>query len=189
MYAFTLAVSSPRSIGPRSTRLHGPGTPERRRASVVAPVQQRHSTASRLYDELLIAGMVRHRRILAHFLGDLAGGAEALSEVEFLRWCRRHGFPEPTMNVRVDTSGRRRYLDAQFLRPDGRVVDVEIDGGVHLTLTTRWMDTAKDNDATLAGRLSLRFPSVALYVDDPRAVAQLRRALGSVSARARPSTR
>jgi hypothetical protein len=148
---------------------------------VVAPVQQRRTDAGRLYAELVRAGKVRHRRLLLPFLGDLAGGAEALSEVEFLRWCRRHRFPKPAMNVRLDSAGRRRYLDAQFVRPDGSVVDVEIDGGVHLTLATRWLDTAKDNDAMLAGRTSLRFPSVALYTDDPRAVAQLRTALRSVS--------
>jgi hypothetical protein len=148
---------------------------------IVAPVQQRRTDAGRVYAELERAGNVRHRRALLQFLGDLAGGAEALSEVEFLRWCRRHRFPTPTMNVRLDSAGRRRYLDAQFVRPDGTVVDVEIDGGVHLTLTTRWLDTAKDNDAMLAGRVSLRFPSVALYTDDPRAVAQLRQALRRVS--------
>jgi hypothetical protein len=148
---------------------------------VVAPVQQRRTSPGRLQAELVYAGRVRHRRGLMLFLGDLAGGAEALSEVEFLRWCRRHRFPKPSMNVRLDSAGRRRYLDAQFVRPDGSVVDVEIDGGVHLTLTTRWLDTAKDNDAVLAGRLSLRFPSVALYTDDPRAVAQLRQALRCVS--------
>jgi hypothetical protein len=83
--------------------------------------------------------------------------------------------------VRLDSGGRRRYLDATFRLPGGRVVRVEIDGGVHLSLTTRWLDTLKDNDATLAGQLVLRFPSVALYLDDPRAVHQLRRALGLVS--------
>jgi hypothetical protein len=154
-------------------------TPDGRTATrlIVAPVQQRRTNATRLYAELVGAGKVRHRRGLVLFLADLAGGAEALSEVEFLRWCRRHGFTQPRMNVRLDSAGRRRYLHARFVRPDGSVVDVEIDGGVHLTLTTRWLDTAKYNDAVLAGRLSLRFPSVALYTDDPRAVAQLRRAL------------
>jgi hypothetical protein len=148
---------------------------------VVAPVQQRRTDAGRLHAELVRAGKVRYRRSLLQFLADVAGGAEALSEVEFLRWCRRHRFPKPSMNVRLDSAGRRRYLDAQFVRPDGSVVDVEIDGGVHLNLTTRWLDTAKDNDAVLAGRVSLRFPSIALYTDDPRAVAQLRTALRSVS--------
>jgi very-short-patch-repair endonuclease len=59
---------------------------------------------------------------------------------------------------------------------------VEIDGGVHLSLTERWKDTAKDNELAIEGRSVLRFPSVAIYTDDPLAVAQLRRALGLVRA-------
>jgi very-short-patch-repair endonuclease len=69
-----------------------------------------------------------------------------------------------------------------MLRAGDRVVRVEVDGGVHLSLTQRWRDTAKDNDAALDGRVILRFPSVAIYTDDPVAVRQLRRALGLVSA-------
>jgi hypothetical protein len=96
-------------------------TPDGRTATriVVAPVQQRRTNATRLYEELLGAGKVRHRRRLTLFLADLAGGADALSEVEFLRWCRRQAFPKPRMNVRLDSAGQRRYLDAEFVRPDG----------------------------------------------------------------------
>jgi hypothetical protein len=68
---------------------------------------------------MLGAGKVRHRRRLTLFLADLAGGAEALSEVEFLRWCRRPAFPKPRMNVRLDSAGQRQYLDAELVRPDG----------------------------------------------------------------------
>jgi hypothetical protein len=146
-----------------------------------APVQQRLTTAGRLRQELLAAGRVQFRNVLLPFLADLDGGAQALSEVAFLRWCRQHGFPEPSLQVRLDGLGRRRYLDAAFLRRDGRRVLVEIDGGVHLTLRARWEDTAKDNDAVIAGETTLRFPSVAIYTDDPRAVSQLRRALRDMS--------
>lgn len=148
---------------------------------LVAPVQQRFEHPGNLLRELESAGRVRHRRILLPLCRDLVGGAHALSEVEFLAFCRRHGLPRPYLQVRSDAGGRRGYLDATFRRPDGHVVRVEVDGGVHLTLTSRWLDTANDNDATLAGEVVLRFPSVALYLDDPRAVRQLRQALGLVS--------
>ena len=148
---------------------------------MVAPVQQRLELAANLVRELERAGRVRHRRVLISLCRDLVGGAQALSEVEFLSFCRRHGLPRPELQVRLDNAGRRRYLDATFRLAGHRVVRVEVDGGVHLTLTSRWLDTMKDNDATLAGELVLRFPSVALYLDDPRAVRQLRRALGLVS--------
>jgi hypothetical protein len=131
------------------------------------------------------AGRVRFRAVLLTFLADLEGGTEALSEVEFLRWCRRHRLPKPSIRVRCDALGRRRYLDAEFRRADGSRLQVEVDGGIHLTLTTRWLDTAKDNldtakdnDDGLADRKTLRFPSVALYSDDPIALAQLRAGSG-----------
>jgi hypothetical protein len=122
--------------------------------------------------------MVRHRRTLLLLINDLEGGAQALSEVEFLAFCRRHRFPRPKLQSQLDSGGRRRYLDAEFRRRDGSVFRVEVDGGVHLSLTVRWRDTAKDNDAGLDGQLVLRYPSVAIYTDDPVAVRQIRRALG-----------
>jgi len=77
---------------------------------------------------LACAGRVRHKRMLVALCRDLVGGAQALSEVEFLAFCRRHGLPRPELQVRLDTAGRRRYLDAMFRLTSGRVVRVEIDG-------------------------------------------------------------
>lgn len=145
---------------------------------VVAPIQQRFTTAARLREALTEAGQVKFRASLRPFIADPEGGAEALSEGAFLRWCRRHGFPKPTLQARFDHLRRRRYLDATFVRADGRFLYVEIDGGIHLTLTTRWPDTAKDNDDVIADRKTLRFPSVAIYSNDGLAVRQLREALG-----------
>lgn len=148
---------------------------------MTASIQQRLTTAARLREELSAAGQVKFRKVLLPFIADLEGGAEAISEVAFLRWCRRHGFPKPQTQVRRDHLGRRRYLDATFRRPNGEALFVEIDGGIHLTLATRWADTAKDNDAVIASQKTLRFPSIAIYTDDARAIRQLRDALESVS--------
>jgi hypothetical protein len=145
---------------------------------IAAAIQQRRTSATRLHDELSAAGSVRFRRVLLPFIADLEGGAEALSEVAFLRWCRRRGFPKPETRVRHDHLGRRRYLDATFRTARGDVLFVEIDGGIHLTLAVRWADTAKDNDAVIANQKTLRFPSIAIYSDDPQALRQLRDALG-----------
>jgi hypothetical protein len=144
---------------------------------VVAPVQARLLFASEIRAELDKAGQVRHRRSLQLLLADLEGGAQALSEVEFLRFCRRHGLPRPTCQVRLDSRGRRRYLDAEFRRPSGRPLRVEIDGGIHLKLAVRARDTIKDNDAHIAGELVLRYTSFSIYTDDPDAVRQIRDAL------------
>ncbi|MBV9368676.1 MAG: hypothetical protein JO074_02520 [Frankiales bacterium] len=147
---------------------------------LVAAVQQRRAWPDRLIRTLDEAGRIRHAPVLRRLLSDLTGGAEALSEVEFLAFCCRHRLPKPSLQHRDGTGRTRRYLDARFRRADGGEVLVEIDGGVHLDLTTRWNDTRKDNWSSLAGRLVLRFPSVAIYTDDAEAVAQIRAALGLV---------
>ena len=82
---------------------------------------------------------------------------------------------------RMDSARRWRYLDATFVRADGSLLRVEIDGGIHLSLAVRWRDTLKDNEANLDRRLVLRFASAAIYADDPQAVDQLRRGLQIVS--------
>lgn len=143
----------------------------------VAPVQARRLRPEHIRAELDGAGQVRHRRSLSLLLGDLEGGAQALSEVEFLRFCRRHGFPRPKCQGRLDSNGRRRYLDAQFRRRSGRILRVEIDGGIHLKLQVRARDTIKDNDAHIAGQLVLRYASISIYTNDPDAVRQIREAL------------
>ena len=165
---------------PRATIDAAAWTPDPREACriLVAPVQQRLLTATSLRSELLAAGQVRHRRTLLALANDLGGGAQALSEVEFLRFCRRHGLPKPRCQVRLDSRGRRRYLDVEFRRADGELVRAEIDGGIHLQLFVRWQDTAKDNELGLRKSFVFRFPSVAIYLDDPVAVSQLRRGLG-----------
>jgi hypothetical protein len=148
---------------------------------LAAAVQQRLTSPAALSEALELAGRVRHRRVLRLLLVDLEGGAQAMSEVEFRRFCRRHGFPTPAMNVRVEAGGRRRYLDAVLTARNGGVVRIEIDGGVHLSLTARWADTRRDNALALRGIHLLRFPSVAIYTDDPEAVQQIRSALQRVS--------
>jgi hypothetical protein len=155
----------------------------------VAPIQQRRETAIALRRELEAAGRIRHSRSLRALARDLCGGADALSEVEFIRFCRRHGLPKPRCQRRQDSGGRWRYLDAELVGPDGRVVYVEVDGGIHLLLSVRAEDTIKDNDATLDRKLVLRYASASIYADDPRAVAQLRRALGLVRPGERYSAR
>jgi hypothetical protein len=72
----------------------------------VAPIQQRRQTAAALRAELVAAGRIRHRRELLALANDLCGGADALSEVEFLRFCRRHRLPKPTCQRRMDSACR-----------------------------------------------------------------------------------
>jgi hypothetical protein len=144
---------------------------------LAAGVQQRLTTAPRLREMLESAGNVRHRKLLLAVLADIEGGAQAVSELDFLRFCRRHGLPRPQLQTRLDTAGRRRYLDATFRRQDGRMIGVEIDGAAHLIVATYWRDMRRLNDLVIDGRRILRFPSAAIHADDPDAVLQLRTAL------------
>ena len=77
----------------------------------------------------------------------------------------------------MDSLGRRRYLDAELRSRRGRLVRIEVDGGIHLKLEVRARDTIKDNDAHLDGQLVLRYTSYSIYTDDPDVVRQIRRAL------------
>jgi hypothetical protein len=144
---------------------------------VAAGVQQRKTTAERLRETLESAGQVRHRRLLLSVLADVEGGAQAVSELDFLRFCRRIGLPRPQLQIRRDRSGRRRYLDATFRSRDGRLVAVEIDGAAHLVVTTYWSDMIRQNDLVIGGDNVLRYPSAYIYANDPVAVAQLREAI------------
>jgi hypothetical protein len=153
-------------------------TPRAACGLLAAGVQQRLTVADRLLAELETAGAIRYRRLLRSALIDIAGGAQAVSEIDFLRFCRRNGFPRPLLQVaRRDSAGRRRYLDATLKGPTGKIVRVEIDGALHLVVRRYWDDMSRGNELSIAGELTLRFPSFVIHDDDPDAVGQLTRAL------------
>jgi hypothetical protein len=146
---------------------------------LAAGIQQRTTTVPRLRPELEQAGAIRYRRLLAHALTDIEGGAQAMSEIDFLRFCRRHGLPAPVLQVvRRDRHGRRRYLDATFERHNARPLRVEIDGALHLVVRTYWDDMSRGNELVIDQESVLRFPSYVIHADDLTALGQLRRALG-----------
>ena len=83
-------------------------------------------------------------------LNDIEMGAHALSEIDFISLCRRNGLPEPRQQaIRIESSGRRRYLDAEWLRADGQRVVVEVDGAVHLVPRQWFDDQLRQNEVTL----------------------------------------
>lgn len=149
-------------------------------AIVAAAVRQRITTALRLDVELRAAGQVRHRKLLLAVLADIAGGAEALSEVDFVRLCRRHGLPAPLQQqVRTDPNGRRRYLDAAFACPNGMSLVVEVDGGIHLEPEVARDDAHRQNELVIGGELVLRFSSVTIRTQPEVVVDQLSRMFAS----------
>ena len=146
---------------------------------LAAVVQQRLTTAELLRQALRLAGPIRHAPLLRSVLADVAGGADALTEIDFGKLCRRFGLPAPVrQQIRLDSTGRRRYLDATLRGPDGREVGVEIDGALHMVATQWWQDVERDNELRLSGDLVLHFPSLAVYLHPERVAVQLLRALG-----------
>lgn len=146
---------------------------------LAAAVQQRLTTPDRLNDELTKAGSIRHRKIMSAALRDIGGGAHALSEIDLGPLCRRFGLPAPERQVvRTDRHGRRRYIDARIRGPRGRVVNVEIDGALHLLVQTYWDDMERDNELVISGEPVLRFPSIAVRLESARVADQIARALG-----------
>jgi hypothetical protein len=110
---------------------------------------------------LLVGRMetLHRRKLITEVLADIAGGSQAISELDFLRLVvRPFGLPEPSrQSARRDRRGRRRWIDAAW---DDRKIAVEIDGAQHTEdPLQRWDDMERDLDLTLDGYHTLRFPA------------------------------
>jgi acyl-CoA synthetase (AMP-forming)/AMP-acid ligase II len=124
--------------------------------------------AEHLAAALARRGPVPRRALIRTTLADIAGGAQALSELDFCRLTRRFGLPEPSRQaLRKDERGRVRWLDACWERE--RLV-VEVDGLWHMDAAAWWADMHRDNELTLSGYRVLRFPAFAVR-DQPEVVA------------------
>ena len=145
---------------------------------LAAAVQQRLVRPDDLLPAVAGYTRIRHRAALVAAAGDIGQGAQALSEIDFARLCRSAGLPEPVRQaVRRDRNGRRRYLDVEWRRRDGRRVIAEIDGALHLAPTTWWADQLRQNDLAIADDVVLRYPSVIVRLEPALVLGQLTRAL------------
>jgi hypothetical protein len=175
-------VREPRRVGVARAAVDAAAWTMQPRAAaglLAAVVQQGKTSAKHLLGELRDAGAVRHCRLIRTVLQDIEGGAQALTEVDLARVCRRYGLLVPERQVvRLDSHGKRRYVDARVSAPNGRSVLVEVDGALHLVATTYWQDMLRLNEILIRGVPVLRFPSVALHLDEATVGNQLRRACG-----------
>jgi very-short-patch-repair endonuclease len=147
---------------------------------LAAVVQQRLTTPARLMAALDKAGPIRHRRLIRLTIGDIEGGAEALSEIDFARFCRRRRLGTVVrQQVRVDVGGRRRYLDGELVGPNGKRLPFEIDGGIHMLAEQHASDLERQNELLIAKSFPLRFTSYAVRWQQDRVADQVRRALAS----------
>jgi hypothetical protein len=145
---------------------------------LAAVVQQRLCRPGDLVAAVQDQPRVRHRAALLAAAYDIEQGAHALSEIDLGKLCRSAGLPMPVrQTVRAGPDGLRRYVDAEWTRPDGRRVVVEVDGALHLVAKRWWDDQLRQNEFVLQDDLVLRFPTVVLRCREPIVVSQLRRAL------------
>jgi len=125
-------------------------------AVLAAVVQQRLCTAHDLATELPLVGRIRHKAHMRLALQDIAGGAEALSELDIATMCRDFGLPAPDrQRVRRDSSGRRRYLDCEWLL-SGHLVVLEVDGAHHMRVQHWNEDMKRERRVVISGRRVLR---------------------------------
>ena len=122
---------------------------------------------------------LRRRALIRETLGDIAGGAQALSELDFSRLVvRAHRLPEPERQVRrKDSSGRNRYLDVVWEREK---LVVEIDGAQHADPLHGWDDMSRDNDLVIDGYRVLRFPAWLVRYHPEHVAARIRAVLATV---------
>ena len=127
-------------------------------AVLAAGVQQGRARVGDLDTVVARNPRLRRRKLIADALGDIAGGAQALSELDFTRQVvRRHRLPEPEMQMaRRDGQGRRRYVDVTW---EKWKVMVEIDGAQHMEAQEWWANMERDNDFNIDGYRLLRFPA------------------------------
>ncbi len=139
------------------------------RAVLAAGVQQRLIRAADLSGVVDHCPRVRRRALIRATLADVAGGAEALSELDLCALVRRFGLPEPDRQVERQDGQGRRWLDAVW--EHARLV-VEIDGRWHMEIRAWWGDMQRDNELTVDGYRVLRFPAFVVR-DTPELVATL----------------
>ncbi|MFI6228331.1 hypothetical protein ACIBCR_13560 [Micromonospora echinospora] len=119
--------------------------------------QQRRVLPEELRTVVTALPRAPRRQLIRQTIEDIAGGAEALSELDFVRLCRRYDLPRPDLQRRrADATGRIRWLDAYW--PAYRL-HVEIDGAHHMDVHHWTADMRRQNDIWTAGdRISCASP-------------------------------
>ena len=145
------------------------------RLVVTAACQQRRVTPDEIAAVAASRPNSRRSALLRETVADVAGGAQALSEIDLVALCRRYGLPPPDLQERRrDAAGRWRYLDAYWRRWR---LHVEVDGAHHMDARHWEADMLRQNAVWISGDRILRFPAW-LARRRPAVVAdQLRKAL------------
>jgi hypothetical protein len=116
---------------------------------ITLAVQQRLTTPRSLRMSLEQMPRLPRHALVLEVLADVELGVTAQSELDFLRFCRRHGLPVPDqLQVKVRAGGTR-YLDARWswLR-----ITVEVDGAHHMWVEQWNADTMRSLELAVAAR-------------------------------------
>jgi hypothetical protein len=142
---------------------------------LAAACQQRRVVPAEVLDVLSVMSRVRRRKLIRDTLVDIEGGAQSLSELDFVELCRRFHLPHPDLQRRRrDADGRNRYLDAYWTKWR---VHVEVDGAHHMEVGEWAADMLRQNKIWIAGDRILRFPGWLLRTHPAEVAAQVRAAL------------
>lgn len=154
--------------------------PNRRTAqgAISAAVQQRLTTVDELTRWMALMKPLRRAREFRSLLGDLAGGAQSLAEVDLRKACREFGVALPqSQKQRRDRGGRRRFTDAEWRLPDGRTLVLEVDGAFHDDVVEATEHRARNRKLTSLDRIVIQCSAYELR-HEPGAVMEDLIALG-----------
>ncbi|MDQ1105962.1 very-short-patch-repair endonuclease [Nocardioides zeae] len=145
---------------------------------LAAVVQQRLTDSDELLDWLERLRPLARSAHLRRTLGDIAGGAESMAEIDLGRMCREHDLADPVrQQQRRDREGRRRWTDATWVTASGITVALEVDGAFHRD-AQQWVDDiARQRALTSPTYLVVRCTAQELR-DHPERIAADLRALG-----------
>jgi len=150
-------------------------TDDEARALVAAACQQRRVTPAEVGAVLSVMPRARRRGLVAETVRLAEGGATALSEIDFVKLCRKHRLPAPDLQEhRRDKSGRNRYLDAYWHEQH---LHVEVDGAHHMDAAHWEADMRRQNEIWLRGDRVLRFSAWQVRHNPAYVAALLREAL------------
>jgi len=142
---------------------------------LAAACQQRRVTSEEIMEVMSVLTRVRRRALIQSTLADIAGGAQALSEIDLAVLCRRYRLPPPDLQERrCDADGRTRYIDAYWR--EWRV-QAEVDGAHHMDAGQWAEDMLRQNQIWIAGDRLLRFPAWLLRSRPADVATQLQAAL------------
>lgn len=142
---------------------------------VAAAVQQRLTTPALLLDWVDQLRPLRRAPLYRRVLGDLAGGAQSLAELDVRRMCRDAGLALPSRQTRrQDSAGRWRYTDCEWTLPDGTVVVLEVDGSFHMEVAHWEDDLARQRRLSRPGRVIVRCTARELREDREQLAVDLR---------------